>query len=362
LPSESSSLPKIFFVLPPREVFSETSAGAISLIVHRLAAATQGATVLGRPPSSSRGGEAAAAIHLFPNIPYLPIKTTLSLIATIRRENPTSIDIHQQPRLAIILSLIFPRAKILLLLHNDPLTMRGLKTPFARRLALSRLHRVICVSNYLRTRYMTGLTEPGPSILPNPITLKNLPPPAEIRIKNILFAGRIVHDKAPDIFIAACVIALPQLPGWTATICGGDRFGPASPETPYVAKIRAAAAQAGIAFSGPIPHAQILTAMSQAAIAVVPSRWPEPFGLTALEALACGAALITTGQGGLPEVAGEAPVYVPPDDPAALAAAILALARDPATRATLAAAGLAQARQFDTQIIAAALENLRHTV
>ena len=68
-----------------------------------------------------------------------------------------------------------------------------------------------------------------------------------------------------------------------------------------------------------------------------PTPWPEhlveapaqPFGLAALEALASGAALICTRQGALPEVAGEAALYVEPADPAQLAAAITSLATDP---------------------------------
>ena len=79
--------------------------------------------------------------------------------------------------------------------------------------------------------------------------------------------------------------------------------------------------------------------MARAAIVVVPSRWQEPFGLVALEALASGAALICADRGGLREVAGDAAVYVDPDDPAALAAAIRALAADAARRAALGQAG-----------------------
>ena len=64
--------------------------------------------------------------------------------------------------------------------------------------------------------------------------------------------------------------------------------------------------------------------MARAAIVVVPSRWQEPFGLTALEALACGAALICSRRGGLPEIGGDVAVYADPDDPRALADAIRA--------------------------------------
>ncbi len=355
------------------------------MVVQRLAAATPGMVVVGSPCGRP-----------FPGIIFEPARGTAGLLLLIRRLRPAVIEVHQQPRLAVALSFLFPRARIMLFLHNDPLTMRGLKSVAGRRLALARLHRVICVSDFLRRRYITGLVPApsspdlirrstpclaaaekawmagsspamtmagnAPAILPNPLTLAALPPRAAARANTILFAGRIVADKAPDIFVAACAIALPNLPGWTAAMIGGDRFGPASPETPYVAAVRAAAAEAGISFAGPRPHAEVLEAMAQAAIVVVPSRWAEPFGLTALEAIASGAALIAADTGGLPEVAGDAALYVPPDDAAALAAAIIALADDPEHRAALAAAGLARAQNFDTAVIAAALAKLRGTV
>ncbi len=332
-------------------MFAPGSAGAIAMVVQRLASATPGAVVLGRPAAAT-----------FPGIAYYAARNTVALVKTLRGLNPEFIDVHQQPRLAILLSYLFPATKILLFLHNDPLYMRGLKTPVSRRFALRRLHRVVCVSEYLKSRFMKRLTGPGPAVLPNPLTLAALPPAAETRRKNILFAGRIVRDKGPDTFIAACELALPKLPGWSATMMGGDRFGPNSPETPYVAQARAAALARGINFTGPRPHAEVLAALSEAAIAVVPSRWPEPFGLAALEAMACGAVLICTDQGGLPEVAGKVAVFVKADDHTELAAAMIAVARRDDSRPVLAAAGRERAAGFDTPLITAALEKLRQTV
>ena len=99
--------------------------------------------------------------------------------------------------------------------------------------------------------------------------------------------------------------------------------------------------------------------MAQAAIAVVPSRWAEPFGLTALEALACGAALVCSLRGGLAEVAGGVSLAADPDEPGALAAAILTLARDGGLRARLAAAGQERARAFDVAAARVRLGELR---
>ena len=67
-------------------------------------------------------------------------------------------------------------------------------------------------------------------------------------------------------------------------------------------------------------------------------------------------------RGGLREVAGDAAIYVPADDPAALSAAIRALATNPARRAALEQAGRERARLFDAPVIAARLAALRREV
>jgi glycosyltransferase involved in cell wall biosynthesis len=66
---------------------------------------------------------------------------------------------------------------------------------------------------------------------------------------------------------------------------------------------------------------------------------PEPFGLTIVESMACGRATVVSRAGGAEELFtdGEDALGVPPGDPAALANAILTLARDPALRARLGA-------------------------
>jgi glycosyltransferase involved in cell wall biosynthesis len=85
----------------------------------------------------------------------------------------------------------------------------------------------------------------------------------------------------------------------------------------------------------------------------------EGFGYTAVEAMACGCALVTTDNGGSRDyaVADETALVVPPGDPAALAAAAERLLRDDAARTQLAAAGADLVRRrFDWDSSAALLE------
>jgi glycosyltransferase involved in cell wall biosynthesis len=71
----------------------------------------------------------------------------------------------------------------------------------------------------------------------------------------------------------------------------------------------------------------------------------EGFGMPVAEAMACGCPVITTRTASLPEVAGDAALYVQPTDVAGLAAALDRI-QEPGTRSALIAAGLERARMF----------------
>ena len=308
----------------------------------------------------------------FPEVPFQAIRPAfwfpgninlrfvVGMIGTLRRVRPALIEVHNRPEIALALAGLFPRIPVGLMLHNDATDMRAARSAPRATGLLRRLRPVMASSDWLARRFMEGL-DPAAGrveVLHNCIDLAAVPPPVE-RDNVILFAGRVVADKAPDVFIAACALALPSLPGWRAEIIGADGMSATSRETDYVRQIRAQAASAGVEMIGYRDHPLVLEAMTSAAIVVVPSRWNEPFGLTALEAIACGAPLIVSPRGGLPEVAGDAAVYAEPDAPGEIAAAILALAADPARRAALSAAGRERARAFDTPVAAARLAALR---
>jgi UDP-glucose:(glucosyl)LPS alpha-1,2-glucosyltransferase len=361
---------RVAMVLPPRGDFSPAAAGAIGIVVHGLARAS---------------GAGFAPVVLGPDSPFAPYADVafapvrpgwwppgplawrygLAVRRCLRRVAPGLIEVHNRPDVALLLAARCPGLPVVLFLHNDPLEMRAARTVAARRRLLARLARVVTVSAFLRGRLLEGLLGTGrEAVLPNPIGGAAMPAPvaAEAREKVLLFAGRVVRDKGADEFVAAAAAALPRLPGWRAEMFGADRFGPDQPENAYLSALKGRAAAAGITMHGYRPHAEVLAAMARAAIVVVPSRWAEPFGMTALEALAAGAALIASPRGALPEVAGEAARYAEPDEPGALAASMVALAEDPAARAALGAAGLARAREFDVGRVAARLDRLRKEV
>ncbi len=79
----------------------------------------------------------------------------------------------------------------------------------------------------------------------------------------------------------------------------------------------------------------------------------EGFGLPVLEAMACGAAVLTAPRLSLPEVGGDAVAYTEPDVDS-IAAALRALLDDPVRREQLSRSGVARAREFTWEASAAA--------
>jgi UDP-glucose:(glucosyl)LPS alpha-1,2-glucosyltransferase len=355
--------PLVAVVLPPKEGFGPGRAGAVALLVHRLARLLP-ALVVGGPQTGA----------VFDHTPFRAARPPLwrpgdinaryavAVARLLRPLRPALIEVHNRVEVARILARRFAGTPVSLFLHNDPQAMQGAAAPEARASLLRALARVVTVSEFLRDRLTEGVpaeVAPAPLVLHNAIDLAALPSPPEERERLILFAGRVVAEKGADTFAAACAHALPNLPGWRAELIGADRSRADSPDTPFMRDVRRIATAGGVWMLGYRNHPAVLEAMSRAAIVVVPSRWQEPFGLTALEALASGAALIATPRGGLPEVAGEAALYVEPEDVTGLAAAITRLARDPELRGRLAVAGRARARRFGLETAAARLGALR---
>ena len=79
-----------------------------------------------------------------------------------------------------------------------------------------------------------------------------------------------------------------------------------------------------IEYVGPLDRPALWRMLGGAAATVLPIRWEEPFGMVALESLACGTPVVGYRRGGLPEVVsdGRSGRLAPADDEAALAAAL----------------------------------------
>ncbi len=100
-----------------------------------------------------------------------------------------------------------------------------------------------------------------------------------------------------------------------------------------------------IVFTGYVPDEDLVALYNAADLFVHPSLF-EGFGLPPLEAMACGAAVVTSNTSALPEVVGDAALTVDPLDVEALAAAIARVLSDGDLRTKLESRGPARAAQF----------------
>lgn len=95
-----------------------------------------------------------------------------------------------------------------------------------------------------------------------------------------------------------------------------------------------------------------LDGLYRTSFALVAPSWHEGFGLPLVEAMTAALPAIASNRASLPEVGGAAPIYFPPDQPAALADAMLALENDPAEVARRAAASLERSQAFSWDVTA----------
>ena len=172
----------------------------------------------------------------------------------------------------------------------------------------------------------------------------------------VTYAGRLTAEKGTDVLVRACARAGERVPAARLSIAGA---GPAEP------MLRALVGQLGLGDSATL-HGQLGGDMLDATLArgwvhAVPSRWPEPFGLTATEAMMRGTAVVASDIGGLAEsVAHESTgLRVPPGDESALADALVRLLSDRALAERLGQAGRERARaQFTLEGCVARFERL----
>jgi glycosyltransferase involved in cell wall biosynthesis len=99
-------------------------------------------------------------------------------------------------------------------------------------------------------------------------------------------------------------------------------------------------------------------------VVVVPSVWPEPFGLVGIEAMSYGLPTIGSATGGIPEWLddGETGLLVPPGDPAALARALVRILESTETRSAFGAEARRRVEsRFTEELHVAALEGVYAT-
>jgi glycosyltransferase involved in cell wall biosynthesis len=157
----------------------------------------------------------------------------------------------------------------------------------------------------------------------------------------ILFVGGADPRKNHRAFLQAAARRADRLGNRMLVLVGDPihRFGN------YIETAKALSLERRVVCTGRLAIEEIRLLYSHADLFVFPS-WYEGFGMPVLEAMACGAPVITSNTTALPEVAGDAALLVNPEDTDELADAMVRVLDDQALRATLREKGFQRAKHF----------------
>ena len=173
--------------------------------------------------------------------------------------------------------------------------------------------------------------------------------------------GRVREQKGTDVFVEAMCRLLPRYPDFTAVIVG------AADQRAFVQALEARVAAAGLServrFLGELPIEEVPRWYQRITIYAFTSR-NEGFGLTLIEAMAAGAALVAARAGAAETVVdADTGVLVPSGDADALAAALEPLLRDPAGAAAMGVRARARViREFSVDAEAARIAEVYRRV
>jgi glycosyltransferase involved in cell wall biosynthesis len=145
------------------------------------------------------------------------------------------------------------------------------------------------------------------------------------RTGDIVAFGRLVSDKGFDFLIEAMARLAGEGLRPKLSIIGD---GPE--REPLQRQVKELGLAAQVSFLGALQGTALAEELNRYRIAVVPSRWKEPFGIVALEAIACGCMVVGSRDGGLSDAIGPCGITFPNADVPALAEALSGLLKNPA--------------------------------
>ena len=200
------------------------------------------------------------------------------------------IEIHNRPEYLNFLIDKKINSKLIFFFHNNPQEIRGSKTAKERLKILDKTDKVFFVSKWTQKKFFEGLPFKSKSnceiLYPSIKKVKNF---NFKKKKQIIFTGKLNSSKGYDLFGNAIIKILKKYPDWKAIVAGNE------PREKYNFKHK------NLTIHPWLPHKQILNLYKNSSISIVPSRWEEPFGRTAMESAAHGCATITSTRGGLIE-------------------------------------------------------------
>jgi glycosyltransferase involved in cell wall biosynthesis len=285
---------KIATILPYKENYSKIGAGAVALWISeflRDSINKKNTYIFGSTENKNYLSKNYININLSEfesrfrsttkNYSYLILKKVKEL-------NFDIIEIHNRPNMVVDFSDKI-NCKIILYFHNDPTTMKSAKTVAERLYLLNKVDKIIFISEWVKKKFFKGL--PDVSQNKTDVIYHSIDPIRKKLKKNkqIIFVGKLNESKGYDLFCKAMFKVLNKFSDWKAISIGDEKRFQDFPTHKLHINL------------GQLSHIKVIKYLEKSEIAVIPSRWEEPFGRTALEASSRGCATIISATGGLKE-------------------------------------------------------------
>jgi glycosyltransferase involved in cell wall biosynthesis len=288
---------KISILLPYKENFSPEYPGAVSIFLKSVIKKSKfkknitvyGSTVYKKTYDAIKYKNINISKKIF-GIGSQTLKY-INEFSKLEHKNPSDIiEIHNRP--IYVQRLPINKSKIILYFHNDPLSMNGSKSDSERIKLLDLCSKIIFNSQWSKDRFLSDIDEIYTKST-KLIVIRQSTDPQKVRIKDkekiITFVGKLNRAKGYDVFGSAIVEILNKFKDWKAIVIGDEE------------REKITFSHERLEIKGFKKHNNVIKILKKTSIAVVCSRWQEPFGRTSLEASSCGCAVIITNRGGLPE-------------------------------------------------------------
>jgi glycogen(starch) synthase len=210
---------------------------------------------------------------------------------------------------------------------------------------------VNCSTNVSISSYVARCFSSDSIVIPNTYQVQTfkITQSSEKRSRNLVFVGRLVTEKGVDILLRSLSKLRDKGEKPALSVVG---LGPEMPNLQKLAVELGVDSQ--VSFLGPQRGVQLAQTLNEHKILIVPSRYKEPFGVVALEGIACGCAVIASEGGGLPEAVGPCGLTFPNGNIEALASSIHRLLGSDKEREALALKRAEHLTQFHPETVARA--------
>ena len=287
---------KISILLPFKENYSPDYAGAVSLFINdtlRLSKFKKTCTVYGFTEYKKKFSKSYKNIDVSKKLFSSSNKDYVNKFISIEKNQPSElIEIHNRPSYLKYLTNSLFKKNYILYFHNDPLSMNGSASIADRIFLLKNCIRIIFNSNWSKKRFLEGMSSDAINS-EKLLVIHQSASKTKLNInkkeKIISFVGKLNRAKGYDLFGKAVLKILDKYKDWKAIVAGDELRDKIDFNHKRLFKL------------GFVNHKKIINLYKKTSIAVVCSRWEEPFGRTSLEASANACAVIISNRGGLPE-------------------------------------------------------------